>query len=1325
MQQMEAVKKSPTTNSRQSASVLDGLYRVVLHPHLQPDSLIQALFGKEALYIEPVYEEQLLFTPDDRYISTNQPYLAPIKAFEAWDISRSSSDVTIAIVDTGVDLEHEDIRNKLRINHADPPNGIDDDENGYVDDYRGYDFADRDSIAQCAGCHGNRVAGIAAAETNNAKGIAGVGYHAMISPLKIFRSTGNTANNAYDAIVYAADMGFDIINLSWGSVGTYSQAAQDIITYAVKEKGAVVIGAAGNTPSEIEFYPASYEGVLSVAATDNLDNKAGFSTYNHYVDLSAPGASIFSTNGNNSYTSDNGTSYSAPMVAGAAALVRTHLPALNASQIMELLRVSADDIYGVGNNSGFDGKLGKGRLNIHKSLAGADTMKALRLEQVKFVSPLSTQVFYGDTAMITASLTNFLNPLQNVQLTFSSASEHARFIQPSLAQGAFATLESRPFAAPVLTIDPSTPPGTPIWIRVGYSDNGYRDFQYVKLVTAPNYVHFGNPNIRMTVAGNGEMGYTNADFANSIGLTWKGTQLLTQMGFGFGSEKGFSDNFPTFVNGTNRASDFQTVQPIKLQHEEAGGVVSIARFSDAQAQVPQGILVQQKTYANATDDFLILEYLLINTTKDTLRNLAAGLYTNWNLPPFSQNRARYDANTGSVLAWNADETIWAASKLYGFEQRGYQALDVNALSGNRVDVAQFTDELVKLDLVRQNQFDSAGFVGTGNDIVTMVNRREITFFPGQSQRITFLLAAGASAAEIASTLRQAELFYESILQLPELESRITSCKNGDLTLNPASGKQFRFYVDPYGQSLIREDSVLALSNLQSDTTYYLKNMDKGYEDAMQRIEIRLTPAVADFQMSTDTLYLDHPSTNLLQLQDASFEPLRWSWDFGNGSRSTLRNPTTSYQEPGVYTVSLTTESAAGCTGTTTKTLWVVHRPAPLVLGHTAQCEGEDWVISETDTLAFYLPSTTSPIAILPPPVRISSLGADTCLTMSRVVGGLYSLKTSTCASVSLYRSSFTYTPDTTSTATGMVLRSAIATPEIQWLVNGTPAGTERELRLEVTQTEYAIELVTRNELGCSSTFTQTLQLTPGPTPEITFEQPCAGNDLTLMPGNGQVFAYYADAARTQLLKKGKWLTLPDVQNTQTVYVVNLDGILPSPATEVQVMPVSYQVAIRLQPDTLYLSEGGLVRFIAEAEGLANARWTLNGASEMGTEIQLFFDTPGSYPVELEAHNIQGCEGSDTAVLVVLAAREEVLLPSQPRSPDIQITPNPSQGKLLIRHVPPSAQIQVTTLSGKVLIHCLADDKKEQLLDLSAYPNGIYLLQVTTPNARFTQKIIKH
>lgn len=335
----------------------DGLLRVQVTPGREAQAIADLLARGDVEYATFNYHIEALGDPNDLYYNsqwalnnTGQTGGTPdadINAPEAWNLHTGSSSVVIAVIDTGVDLDHPDLAAKITsgsqagYNYITPGSPPDDDNN-----------------------HGSHVAGIAAASTNNGIGIAGVSWGAEIMPLKILDSAGSGGTyNLSLAIKYAADHGAKVINMSLGGgCGSGWPDVEEAVNYAVS-KGVVLVAASGNVGSSTVYCPAAINGVIAVGATDSGDVRAYYSNYGLALDVVAPGSSIYSTiPGGYGYKS--GTSMASPHVAGLAALLRSFAPSLTPDQVQSIIQNTTDDL-GV---AGWDQYYGYGRINAWHAL---------------------------------------------------------------------------------------------------------------------------------------------------------------------------------------------------------------------------------------------------------------------------------------------------------------------------------------------------------------------------------------------------------------------------------------------------------------------------------------------------------------------------------------------------------------------------------------------------------------------------------------------------------------------------------------------------------------------------------------------------------------------------------------------------------------------------------------------------------------------------------------------------------------------------------------------------------------------------------------------
>ena len=351
---------------------------------------------------EPNYLYKATLIPTDTHY-TNQWYLQKINAFRAWNKVNTSPDIVIAIIDSGIQINHPDLRENIWQNSGEvADNGIDDDRNGFIDDVNGWDFIGNTpdpnprfeaGFTEAGVHHGTIIAGIAAASGNNAAGIAGITWQAQIMPLRVLDDKGEgTTIEVIKAVDYAIANGADIINFSFVGFG-FSQGLQEAIERAYRA-GIIIVAAAGNEQAEgegfsldeVPMYPACHDGpngenmVIGVAATDDLERKASFSSFGtNCVDMTAPGVSIFSTavyaplksiDGKpfdqyyNGYWS--GTSMAAPMVSGTVALIESINQKVNQEEVVEILLSNTDNINRF--NPDFVGQLGQGRLNVYRAV---------------------------------------------------------------------------------------------------------------------------------------------------------------------------------------------------------------------------------------------------------------------------------------------------------------------------------------------------------------------------------------------------------------------------------------------------------------------------------------------------------------------------------------------------------------------------------------------------------------------------------------------------------------------------------------------------------------------------------------------------------------------------------------------------------------------------------------------------------------------------------------------------------------------------------------------------------------------------------------------
>jgi subtilisin family serine protease len=339
------------------------------------------------LVVEPDHVMSVQATPNDTSFSTlwglhntgqsGGTADADIDAPEAWELSTGSQDVVVAVIDSGIDQTHPDLVANLWTNPGEiAGNGIDDDNNGYVDDTRGWDWVNSDNNPNDDNGHGTHCAGTIGAIGNNGTGVSGVCWQVSLLGLKFLNSAGNGfESDGAEAIAYATDLGVTLTSNSYTGT-SYTQSMKDVIDEA-HEAGILFVAAAGNNASNIDLspeYPAAYDSpnILSVTATTRTDGLASFSNFAAAaVDLAAPGNEIYSTIHNGGYGLKNGTSMAAPHVAGACALLKSYKPEMTHMEMRELILSTVNPLPALAGKCSSGG-----RLNLYNAMLASDDILA-------------------------------------------------------------------------------------------------------------------------------------------------------------------------------------------------------------------------------------------------------------------------------------------------------------------------------------------------------------------------------------------------------------------------------------------------------------------------------------------------------------------------------------------------------------------------------------------------------------------------------------------------------------------------------------------------------------------------------------------------------------------------------------------------------------------------------------------------------------------------------------------------------------------------------------------------------------------------------------
>ena len=745
------------------------IYKTRIPDDVSLEDAINRLYATGQIeYAQPWYIPQPLFEPDDPFIGS-QYYLETIQAFDAWAIEQGDTNMVIAIIDTGIDLYHPDLINDIAYNHNDTINGEDSDNDGYIDNYYGWDLGENNNNPQYnVNAHGVHVAGIAGASTNNGTGMAGVGFNSRLLPIKISDADGRLVR-AYEGIIYAADQGAQIINCSWGGAISPGQFGQDIINYAVLNRDAVVIAAAGNSNNQTRIYPASFANSLSIAATNSSDTKWENSSFGNLVDLSAPGSGIFSTWPNGNYISSSGTSMAAPVVAGAAALLRAHFPHYNALQIAAQLKVTTDIIDTIPANEPYAGLMGTGRLNLYRALT--ETHHPY-ITLVQLQHPREHYQLYnpGEAFPLAAEFKNLLATADNLTARISSTSPHVEILSDETLLGTIEHLDKvnnfeQPFS---VRIKESIPPSHEVNFTISFytGDGVFAGRQNFSIIFNLDYVDIEAGQLKTTFNSKGNIGFNYPNFNQGQGFVYNNANqnrtLIKSAGFVAGvSTSRVVDNIYGPMEDSFSDLLFSSENARLRDEPGLGDKLISGSFTDSLAGTSRvGIKVNYSIHAfeqEGKDKFLILEYDIINQSGDNLPGFYAGLFADWTLLDIRNHRASFNPEHQLGYAFSANGGNFTGIQLLSHTNVRHYAFD-NQGFGSSIRINNGFTSFEKYTAMKSSR-ENAGFFDKDNDISTLIASGPFNVLPDDTLRLAFAMLAGDHINDILASAQLARSIY--------------------------------------------------------------------------------------------------------------------------------------------------------------------------------------------------------------------------------------------------------------------------------------------------------------------------------------------------------------------------------------------------------------------------------------------------------------------------------------------------------------------------------------------------------------------------------------
>ena len=714
-------------------------------------------------YAEPSYIYHTSFIPNDPfYTGGYQNFLKQIKAEQSWDLIKNSSNTVIAIVDSGSDMDHEDLKANLLLPGK---------------DLVGASFStlleDNDpDVKSDSADHGVRVSGMASAISNNGIGIASIASNAKLLIVKAGAdNNGYTIYKGYEGIKYAADNGAHIINCSWGGLGG-GVFGQDVINYALS-KGCLVIVAAGNSNSIVPEYPANYKGVMVVAGVDMNDRKSSFSNYGSHISISAPGE-VYTTANGNKYTVAKGTSLATPLVASAAALLRSRFPLFDMLQVKEQLIVTSDNIDLT--NPLFSGNLGKGRLNVFRALT--ETVPAIRYQNITVLDKGRGNRPSGDTLRVFFDLKNVLSPVTGVLAKLSSDNPTIQIIDKELLIGNMATKELKTMVGPFrIFVKTGIPENSLVDLMISYSSGStYAESEKFQIRVALDYLNIEVNQVSTTISSNGRIGYTDQGSKIGLGFIYKNDPLLFESSLMIGmSASKVSNNTRNDSGGSDE--HFIKKKVVYKEADPSAAFLSRSEFDDSgnSAQLNLDVKHNIKAFASSPDDkYVLAEYEIRNTGNAVLNGIYAGLFTDWDVDSYGTDITKYDLNSRMGYVYGKfGATPYAGVKLLNSDvQPLYYPLSAQVLgdplqTGNGFSLAEKYLTLssgIKALSLGEN-------AGNGYDVMFVSGYGPYTIPANGSVKVAFALLAGDNLADLQIVAASAQKKYDELnvktSELPE------------------------------------------------------------------------------------------------------------------------------------------------------------------------------------------------------------------------------------------------------------------------------------------------------------------------------------------------------------------------------------------------------------------------------------------------------------------------------------------------------------------------------------------------------------------------------
>lgn len=822
-------------------------FRISIDDAFSKKNIIQKINDyEETEYLEEVREAQFLGTDDfnDPFLS-DQSVLFDMKAFEAWEINEGDSSIVIGISDSGLDQYHEDINpNLFRFWGEIPNNGIDDDMNGYFDDFIGVSLENQ-RLGSGGGntatnvSHGLNVAGIAGAAANNGKGIVGTGNKCRIFPIKISQGTGSSIIYGYESIIYAAVNEFDVLNCSWGTQGIASPIEQSIVDYAIS-RNVVIVASAGNTESSfvveervLDWYPAGYNGVISVGSMSDDEVMYTRSSINPGVDVVVQGERNYTTSTNNNYTRNgiSGTSFASPVISGAIGVFKNHFPSLNPFEIEQIVRYSGRSV--IDFNMDWE-KIMPKYFDFQKMMQfEANTILAIKKENHRFYKENGDSIYNftkGDEINLSFDVINYFNNLSNVKFTLSIGKEFVpgyveilnnEVTVPNISKNE--KLNVNGFKLKLLEESYQR-----VIFRVDYQVNGKKEFFLIPFDNMPSMTHFENDIIKLSLSNDGKIGFDSE---------------LQEHGYGFNDKKsgnpilysgfiGYADN----VTFSGTSGDGPNSSDINVE-TNFSNVKNVAKYNIN--NIP--VTYENKVILSNDSNYRWAKFEIKIESNSNYDDFAFGIVGDYDIGiygnAYQNNNTEYfengnysDGNIKSKtqIAYNSDEGLYfGISAISNDNEAEIQSAGLTSDESYSILPANIKSTLSSGESIQLDFKTDIGFVSGVRFIEGIKN--------GESKECAFCLSMASSKEELEKYLRNCVLGITTSVEVKNQDDKDIYFSNDRFTFINFENSLFNAkLIDIQGKVIFNYENIelSELENVNFDlkSGVYFLNLYNKYEN---------------------------------------------------------------------------------------------------------------------------------------------------------------------------------------------------------------------------------------------------------------------------------------------------------------------------------------------------------------------------------------------------------------------------------------------------------------------------------------------------------------